>query len=40
MAVGDLFRVPPERQADYRPLLAEWFVRRHRERVDALDQEP
>ena len=35
--VGDFFRLPPEWQREYRPLLAEWFVRRHRERVAALD---
>ncbi len=31
--VGDFFRLPVEWQREYRPLLAEWFVRRHRERL-------
>jgi hypothetical protein len=35
---GDFFRLPTEWQHEYRPLLAEWFVRRHRERIDALDR--
>jgi len=30
MVVGDFFRLPEEWQREYRPLLAEWFVRRHR----------
>lgn len=34
---GDFFRLPLAVQLEYRPLLAEWFVRRHRERVAALD---
>jgi SET domain-containing protein len=34
---GDFFLLPPEWQREYRPLLAAWFVRRHRERVEALD---
>jgi hypothetical protein len=34
---GDFFRLPLERQREYRPLLAEWFVRRHRSHVEALD---
>jgi uncharacterized protein len=33
--VGDFFLLPPQWQREYRPLLAEWFVRRHRERLDA-----
>jgi uncharacterized protein len=37
IVVGDFFRLTPERQAEYRPLLAEWFVRRHRARVEVLD---
>lgn len=36
---GDFFRLPTEWQRDYRPFLAEWFVRRHRERVAALDRQ-
>jgi hypothetical protein len=35
--VGDFFALPPAHQREYRPLLAEWFVRRHRERIEALD---
>ena len=34
--VGDFFRLPREIQREYRPLLADWFVRRHRERLEAL----
>jgi SET domain-containing protein len=37
---GDFFRLPTEWQREYRPFLAEWFVRRHRERVAALGREP
>jgi hypothetical protein len=33
------FHLPPQWQREYRPLLAEWFVRRHRERVAELDRE-
>jgi len=36
--VGDFFRLPRQWQREYRPLLAEWFVRRHRERIEALDR--
>ncbi len=32
---GDFFLLPVERQQEYRPLLAEWFVRLNRERLDA-----
>jgi SET domain-containing protein len=35
--VGDFFLLPPQIQREYRPLLADWFVRRHREPVAALD---
>ncbi len=35
---GDFFRLPSEWQREYRPLLAAWFVRRHHERVAALDE--
>jgi SET domain-containing protein len=38
--VGDFFRLPVERQREYRPLLAEWFIRQHRSRVEALDSSP
>lgn len=37
MVVGDYFLLPRERQVEYRPLLAEWFVRRHRERLESLE---
>ena len=32
---GDFFALPPEWQREYRPLLAEWFLRRHRSRIEA-----
>ena len=35
--VGDFFRLPLKRQLEYRPLLAEWFIRRHSDRIKALD---
>ena len=34
---GDFFLLPDERQREYRPLLAEWFVRQHRDRLTKLD---
>lgn len=34
---GDFFALPIELQREYRPLLADWFVRRHRERLAALE---
>jgi len=34
--VGDFFRLPLALQLEYRPLLAEWFVRAHRDRLEAL----
>ena len=34
--VGDFFHLPIEIQREYRPLLAEWFVRAHRDRLRAL----
>jgi uncharacterized protein len=34
---GDFFRLPVERQREYRPLLADWFIRHHHSRIDALD---
>lgn len=37
--VGDFFRLLPERQREYRPLLAPWFVESYRERIYALDAE-
>ena len=36
---GDFFRLPTAWQREYRPLLAAWFVRQHRERIEALDRE-
>jgi len=33
---GDFFRLPKEWQREYRPLLAAWFVREHRARIEAL----
>jgi uncharacterized protein len=36
---GDYFLLPEERQLEYRPLLADWFVQRNRDRVQAIDQE-
>jgi uncharacterized protein len=35
---GDFFLLPADVQLEYRPLLADWFVRRHRERIAALDR--
>ncbi len=35
---GDFFLLPKEWQIEYRPLLADWFVRRNRDRLEALDQ--
>jgi SET domain-containing protein len=37
VTVGDFFLLPLEIQKEYRPLLADWFVRRHAERIAALD---
>ena len=34
---GDFFRLPVEIQLEYRPLLADWFTRRHGDRVAAPD---
>jgi SET domain-containing protein len=34
---GDFFSLPGDLQREYRPLLADWFVRRHHERIAALD---
>jgi SET domain-containing protein len=31
--VGDFFALPPALQREYRPYLADWFVRRHGERL-------
>jgi hypothetical protein len=38
--VGDFFRLPPDMQREYRPFLADWFVRRHSDRLATLDPEP
>ena len=38
--VGDFFLLPAAIQREYRPLLAEWFVRRHRERLAASGKLP
>jgi len=35
---GDFFLLPQAIQREYRPLLADWFVRRHRDRVEAIDR--
>jgi hypothetical protein len=37
VTTGDFFLLPPDIQREYRPLLAEWFVRRHEAEVAALD---
>jgi uncharacterized protein len=34
MVVGDFFLLTPAMQLEYRPLLADWFVRRHAQRLD------
>lgn len=34
---GDFFLLPAEIQREYRPLLAPWFARRHRDRLELLD---
>jgi hypothetical protein len=36
-SVGDFFHLPQDQQREYRPLLADWFVATHRERIEALD---
>jgi hypothetical protein len=33
--LGDFFKLPPAIQQEYRPLLADWFVRRHGEWLSA-----
>ncbi len=35
--LGDFFKLPSDAQREYRPLLAEWFVRRNRENIAELD---
>ena len=34
--VGDFFGLPEERQLEYLPLLADWFIARHRKRIESL----
>ena len=34
--VGDYFRLPLDRQIEYLPLLADWFIAKHRDRIAAL----
>ena len=34
--IGDYFRLPEERQIEYLPLLAPWFIERHRDRIEGL----
>jgi SET domain-containing protein len=36
--VADFFLLPLDMQREYRPLLADWFVRAHRDRLRALDE--
>lgn len=38
--MGDFFLLPLQWQREYRPLLADWFVRRHKERIAFLDRAP
>jgi uncharacterized protein len=38
LVAGEFFHLPVEWQREYRPLLAGWFVRRNRERMDKLDR--
>lgn len=35
---GDFFLLPPDIQREYLPLLAEWFVKRHRQRLAELQR--
>ncbi len=37
---GDFFLLPPEIQKEYRPLLADWFVRQHADRLSELSNGP
>jgi SET domain-containing protein len=36
--IGDFFRLPEQRQLEYLPLLAPWFVRRHAARIARLQR--
>jgi hypothetical protein len=38
--LGDFFKLPPDIQREYRPLLADWFVRRHRVSLGLLNELP
>ena len=33
---GDFFRLPEDRQIEYLPLLAPWFIARHADRIEWL----
>ncbi|MGE5111842.1 MAG: SET domain-containing protein [Acidobacteriaceae bacterium] len=35
--LGDFFQLPDDVQREYRPLLADWFVLTHHEKIEALD---
>lgn len=37
VVAGDFFKLPIEIQREYKPLLAEWFIRRNRDALQALD---
>jgi SET domain-containing protein len=39
VVAGDFFELPIEIQQEYKPLLAEWFIRRNREALSALDRQ-
>jgi uncharacterized protein len=39
MVAGDFFLLPKDWQREYRPLLADWFIRRNHDRIDTLDRE-
>ncbi len=34
--IGDYFGLPMDRQIEYLPLLADWFIAKHREQIEAL----
>ena len=36
--LGDFFLLPQKIQFEYRPLLADWFIRQHREKIQKLDE--
>lgn len=37
--VSSFFELPPEWQREYLPLLNEWFIEEHRDKIDALDDQ-